>query len=113
MCASYGTLSSTFVSTRCTVPDTLASAAARTLAATSPVRSFSVFPLTVCPPSDGLDGGAPPCVLAGGAVDDGVDVVPDVAAFAIAPPPTAAAPTAAAGARLGPKLGQSPPRVGC
>src|SRR3954447_8024853 len=91
MCASYGALESTFVSTRSTVPDTLASAAARTLAATSPVRSFSVLPLAVCPPFDGS------CCCWAGGVDDADGVADgDVAALAIAPPLTAAAATAAA-----------------
>ena len=78
------------VSTRSTVPDTLASAAAFTLAATSPVRSFSVLPLAVCPPFDGS------CCAGGLAVDDADGVDDDVAALAIAPPLTAAAATAAA-----------------
>src|SRR4051794_2772278 len=81
MCASYGALESTLVSTRSNVPGTFFSAAARTFDATSPVSAFSVLPLTVC---------------ACGAVDDeDEDAVEDVAAFAIAPPPSAAAPTAA------------------
>src|SRR4051794_36890218 len=88
MCASYGALESTLVSTRSTVPGTLASAAARTLAATSPVRSVSVLPLAVCPPFDGS-------CFAGGDDADGV-ADDDDAALAIAPPLTAAAATAAA-----------------
>src|SRR3954447_12612645 len=81
MCASYGALESTLVSTRSTVPDTLASAAARTFDSTSPLSSVSVLPLTVWPPLDGS--WSRPC----GADDaDGVavgDALPDVAAFAI------------------------------
>src|SRR3954453_24235699 len=94
MCASYGARESTFVSTRSTVPETLASAAARTLDATSPVNSFSVLPLNVWPPCDGSCGGRAWFVAAGVAVDD-ADVA-DEAALAIAPPPSAAAPMAAA-----------------
>src|SRR3954470_24529864 len=86
MCASYGALESTLVSTRSTVPDTLASAAARTLDSTSPVSGFSVLPLTVCPPCDGAWFPAVP--------DSDDDVVPEVAAPAIAAPLTAAAATA-------------------
>src|SRR4051794_1324208 len=96
MCASYGALESTLVSTRSTVPGTLASAAARTLEATSPVSGFSVLPLTVWPPWGGR-----PWLVAGGDAEDVADgdddgAFPDVAALAIAAPPTAAAPTAAA-----------------
>src|SRR5436190_1355161 len=90
MCASYGAPESTLVSTRSTVPDTFASAAARTLDSTSPVSSFSVLPLAVWPPFDGSN---PPR----GALADGVGVVdalPEVAAFANAAPPSAAAATA-------------------
>src|SRR5690242_9985926 len=91
MCASYGALESTLVSTRSTVPGTLARAAARTLDSTSPVSSFSVLPLTVWPPFDGSRS----C----GAVeldDDGGELVlPPVAALAMAAPLTAAAATAA------------------
>src|SRR3954467_12467272 len=88
MCASYGALESTLVSTRSTVPETLAVAAPRTFDATSPVSSVSVLPLTVCPPLDGSCGW--PAALG---VADGD--VPDVAAFAIAAPLTTAARTAA------------------
>src|SRR4051812_28049795 len=86
MCASYGALPSTLVSTRSTVPATLASAAALTLAATSPVSAFSVFPLTVCRP--------PLCCWTVGVADAEDDAV-DEAALAMPAPPTAAAPTAA------------------
>src|SRR3954467_9772731 len=89
MCASYGALPSTLVSTRSTVPATLASAAALTLAATSPVSAFSVFPLTVCRP-------ALCCWAAVGVAEAEDDVVVDEAALAMPAPPTAAAPTAAA-----------------
>src|SRR3954447_20285945 len=95
MCASYGALESTLVSTRSTVPGTLASAAARTLDATSPVSGFSVLPLTVWPPW----GGRPWLVADGDAenVTDGDDgAFPDVAALAIAAPLTAGAPAAGA-----------------
>src|SRR4051795_6533295 len=87
MCASYGALPSTFVSTRSTVPGTFASAAALTLDATSPVSAFSVFPLAVCRP--------PLCCWAVGVADAEDDVVAEEAALAIPAPPTAAAPTAA------------------
>src|SRR3954465_15056562 len=87
MCASYGALESTLVSTRSTVPATLASAAALTLAATSPLSAFSVFPLTVCRPLL--------CCGAVGVADAEDDAVLDEAALAIPAPPTAAAPTAA------------------
>src|SRR5690349_2103881 len=50
MWASYGALESTLVSTRSTVPGTLASAAASTFAARAPVSACSVLPLTVCRP---------------------------------------------------------------
>src|SRR5215208_5678438 len=79
-------LESTLVSTRSTVPDTLASAAARTFDATSPVSSFSVLPSTVCPPWDGSRCGGP----GGAAADEAAGVVdedealPAVAAVAIA-----------------------------
>src|SRR3954462_9705350 len=82
MWASYGALPSTLVSTRSTVPGTLASAAALTLAATSPVNAFSVLPLAVCRP--------PPCCTA-----EGVEDEVDDAALAMPAPPTAAAATAA------------------
>src|SRR6476659_938738 len=95
MCASYGALESTFVSTRSTVPDTLARAAARTLAAASPLSSVSVLPLTVWPPCDGSRGGCPLGAWSADG-DDEDDAFEDVAALAIAPPPTAAAPIAAA-----------------
>src|SRR4051812_13452236 len=82
MCASYGALESTLVSTRSTVPGTLARAAALTLAATSPVSAASVFPLTLWR-------------LAWAA--EGVDVdEPEVAALATVAPPTAVTATAAA-----------------
>src|SRR4051812_42066626 len=87
MCASYGALESTFVSTRSTVPDTFASAAARTFAATSPVSAASVFPSTVCRPWSTAAAGAPE--------EDDDAVVEEVAALAAAAPPTAAAATAA------------------
>src|SRR3954465_451009 len=92
MCASYGAGESTLVSTRSTVPETLASAAALTLAATSPVSACSVLPLTVCRPC-----GAAVCDEA---VAEFEGVVVEGAAFAIAPPPIAAAQTAAAVTRL-------------
>src|SRR3954452_19295623 len=71
------------VSTRSTVPGTLARAAAWTLAARSPVSALSDLPLTVCGPW-----------AAGVAEDDAVD--DDVAAPAMAAPPAAAPRTAAA-----------------
>src|SRR3954454_9605665 len=78
MCASYGALESTLVSTRSTVPDTLATASARTLDATSPVNAVSVLPLSVCLPAPG------PCWLATAGVADGEDdEVPGEAALAI------------------------------
>src|SRR5215213_8387877 len=77
MCASYGALESTLVSTRSTVPGTLARAAARTFAATSPLSSSSVLPLNVWPPCEGSCG-APRAAAED--VDDEDDVVPDVAA---------------------------------
>src|SRR3954447_21773169 len=95
MCASYGALESTFVSTRSTVPCTFASAAALTFDATSPLSSFSVLPLKVWPPFDGSKFFGAPCWAAGGVVAAVDDVPPDVAAPAIAAPLTAAAPTAA------------------
>src|SRR4051794_8427455 len=91
MCASYGALESTLVSTRSTVPGTLASAAARTLAATVPLSAVSVLPLRVCRPPCWPDGAWVP-VVDDGAADDGAV---DVAALAIAPPPMAAAQMAA------------------
>src|SRR3954468_8685507 len=83
MCASYGALESTLVSTRSTVPGTLASAAALTLAAVSPLSACSVLPLTVC--------------RAGLAVAAGVELAePEVAALAAVAPPMAAAAIAVA-----------------
>src|SRR5947207_8537962 len=96
MCASYGALESTLVSTRSTVPDTFASAAARTLAATSPVSSFSVLPLTVWPPFDGSNCGLLCGAFDGAEPDELDEPEPDVAALAMALPPIAAAPIAAA-----------------
>src|SRR3954463_1854489 len=98
MCASYGALESTLVSTRSTVPFTLARAAARTLAATSPVSGFSVLPLTVWAPCGRPCGRAwlPAAGDAAGETDGADGDVLDVAALAIAAPLTAAAPTAAA-----------------
>src|SRR4051794_33477149 len=93
MCASYGALESTLVSTRSTVPGTFARAAARTLDATSPVSSFSVLPLTVWPPFDGSWSRG--WAAAPDDEPDEDDPVPE-AALAIAAPLTAAAPTAAA-----------------
>src|SRR3954470_22628113 len=93
MWASYGALSSTLVSTRSTVPDTFFSAASRTLAAVAPVSGSSVRPLSV------WRAFGPPCCAAGGEPDGvavGGDDELDVAALAIAPPPRAAAPIAAA-----------------
>src|SRR6478736_6657694 len=75
MCASYGALESTLVSTRSTVPGTLASAAAWTLAATSPVSAFSVLPLTVWRPLGPPCGGCPPRLCDGAAGDEGDDGV--------------------------------------
>src|SRR3954451_11544781 len=92
MCAAYGALEATLVSTRSTVPGTLARAAALTLAAVSPVSSVSVLPLTVCPPRDGSCLAAVVVVLLDAA---GVAVV-EVAAPATAEALTAAAPTTAA-----------------
>src|SRR3954453_17028192 len=89
ICASYGALESTLVSTRSTVPETFFSAAACTLAAVSPVRSFSVLPLTVCPPCDGSCRGAPAGAPDADGVGDGLDDEP--AAFAMVAPPSAAA----------------------
>src|SRR4051812_39817587 len=112
MCASYGALESTLVSTRSTVPGTLASAAARTFAATSPVSSFSVLPFAVCPACDGSRGGLPCWAGAPDAADgvaDGDAAVLDVAAPAIAAPLTAAAPTAAAVTSLDRMPGNGPP----
>src|SRR5215217_1705035 len=88
MCASYGALESTLVSTRSTVPGTLASAAARTFDVASPLSSFSVLPLTVCPPREGSR-------WAAGADDDEDEALPDVAAFAMAAPLAPAAAMAA------------------
>src|SRR3954451_7647396 len=85
MWASYGALPSTLVSTRSTVPGTLASAAACTLAATSPVSAVSDLPLTVWGPWASLAVG-----VAVGEDDE------EVAAPAIAAPPAAAPTTAAA-----------------
>src|SRR6478752_934337 len=95
MCASYGALESTLVSTRSTVPDTFASAAALTLASTSPVSSFSVLPLTVWPPFDGSNWGRAWLLLGAVELDELDELEPPVAAPAIAVPPSAAAPTAA------------------
>src|SRR3954464_8028302 len=95
MCASEGALESTLVSTRSTVPGTLASAAARTLAATSPVSSVSVLPLAVWPPWDGSCAGCPAGAWAAAGAVEGDDE-DDVAAFAIGAPPTAAPAIAAA-----------------
>ena len=81
------------VSTRSTVPWTLASAAARTFASTSPVSSFSVLPLTDARPGDGSRCGWPCWVLDEAVGDE--DVVGVVAALANAAPPMAAAPTTA------------------
>src|SRR5689334_15335796 len=92
MCASYGALESTLVSTRSTVPETFASAAARTFAAVSPLSSVSVLPFAVCPPCDGSRGG---WFWEGAVPDVADDEVPDVAAFATVAPPTAAAAMAA------------------
>src|SRR3954452_25566732 len=66
MCASYGALESTLVSTRSTVPDTFLSAAALTLAAVSPLSGCSVLPLAECRPA-GAPAGGPPCGVALGA----------------------------------------------
>src|SRR3954451_8457442 len=88
MCASYGALSSTLVSTRSTVPGTLARAAALTLAAVVPVSRTSVLPLNVWPP---LDGSCWAVVFDAAGVE-----VDEVAAPAIVAPPRAAAPMAAA-----------------
>src|SRR3954447_16306554 len=79
MCASYGALESTLVSTRSTAPGTLATAAALTLAATSPVSAASVLPLRLCLPSV--------------AAADGGDEDEPAAALATVAPPTAAAAT--------------------
>src|SRR3954466_9957501 len=87
MCASYGALESTLVSTRSTVPDTFVSAAALTLAAVSPLRACSVLPLTECRPA-GAPGGGPPGVALGLALEL-------CAAPATAEPPSASAPRAA------------------
>src|SRR3954452_18776904 len=87
MCASYGALESTLVSTRSTVPDTFLSAAALTLAAVSPVSACSVLPLTECRPAGGPAGG-PPGVALGLALEL-------CAAPATAEPPSASAPRAA------------------
>src|SRR3954454_1871641 len=89
MCASYGALESTLVSTRSTVPGTLARAAALTFAAVSPVSSVSVLPLTVCPPWDGS------CLAAVVLLDAAGVAVVEVAAPATADALTAAAPTTA------------------
>src|SRR3954468_9221913 len=89
MCASYGALESTLVSTRSTVPGTLARAAALTLAAASPVSSVSVLPLTVCPPRDGS------CLAAVVLLDAAGVAVVEGAAPATAEALTAAAPTTA------------------
>src|SRR3954468_4317122 len=95
MCASYGALESTLVSTRSTVPETLASAAARTLDAVSPLSRVSVRPLTVWPPWDGSCAGGAPWVV-GAAPCPVEDGDPEVAALAMAAALTAAVPTAAA-----------------
>src|SRR3954469_22841131 len=94
MCASYGALESTLVSTRSTVPGTLARAAALTLAAVSPVNSVSVLPLAVCPPLDGSCLGCTAVVVV--LLDAAGVAVVDVAAPAMAAVLMAAAPTAAA-----------------
>src|SRR3954465_15245184 len=98
MCASYGALESTLVSTRSTVPETFASAAARTFFAVSPLRRLSVRPFAVWPPLDGSKPRGPPEPAGGGprgAVAAFEDVDPEVAALASAAPPATAAPTAA------------------
>src|SRR4051812_50072944 len=59
MCASYGALESTLVSTRSTVPGTFLSAAALTFAAVSPLSACSVLPLTLWRPAGAPTGGAP------------------------------------------------------
>src|SRR6478672_11549589 len=108
MCASYGALESTFVSTRSTVPDTLASAAARTLAAASPLSSVSVLPLTVWPPCDGSRGGCPLGAWAADG-DDEDDAVEDVAALAMAaPPPASRAPVGTSNRRSTPSCFSRP-----
>src|SRR4051794_36703964 len=101
MCASYGALESMLVSTRSTVPATLASAAFCTWDATEPVRACSVRPLRVWRPWS----------VAVGAPDGAADgvVVPDEAAFATVAPPTAAAPTAASAMSLERMLDMGPP----
>src|SRR3954452_21547464 len=88
MCAREGALSSTFVSTRSTVPGTLARAAALTLEAVAPVSRTSVLPLNVWPPLEWSCGVA---VLEAAVVD----VFDEVAAPAMVAPPRAAAPMAA------------------
>src|SRR3954465_13790621 len=87
MCASYGALESTLVSSRSTVPDTLVRAAARTFAATSRVSGCSVLPLTVWRPCGADDED----------VDDGWAAF--VGAFAATAPPPRAGPPAAEGGR--------------
>src|SRR3954447_25001615 len=100
MCASYGALESTLVSTRSTVPDTFSRAAALTFAAVSPLSACSVLPLTLCRPAGRPAGGAPcrrargrgggrPC---GGALGLELELG---AGPATAEPPSASAPSAA------------------
>src|SRR4051812_15173038 len=89
-----------FVSTRSTVPLTLARAAAWTFARVPPVSGCSERPLSEWNDLDGSRGGAgrPWAPAAGGALAAGdVELCdePDVAAFAIVAPPTAAAATTA------------------
>jgi hypothetical protein len=83
------------VSTRSIVPPgSFAFAAASTLAAVSPVSSFSVLPSARWPPSDGPRlGGA--CWVCAAVLDEEDVVVPELAALAIAEPASAAAPIAA------------------
>src|SRR4051812_38227438 len=94
MCASYGALESTLVSTRSTVPDTFLSAAALTFAAVSPLSACSVLPLTVCRPA-GAPAGGPPCGVAVALELDELCAAP-----ATAEPPSASAPSAAKVARV-------------
>ena len=101
MCASYGALESTLVSTRSTVPGTLASAAARTFAvdvAGQQRLGLAVEGVTALGRVvRGRDWPRPD-------VDDEVDAVPEVAAFAIAAPLTAAARDGGERDELGPRL---------